>query len=379
MTTSGTVVGSARRAFTLVTRPVASKCKRKAFTLVELLVVIAIIGILVALLLPAIQAAREAARRAQCMNNLKQIGLATHGFHDSRSKLPPIRIQDGQPTWLMLILDYMEESQIKDLWDFEQGCFYDQDYATRTAIVDGLICPSQQHERKIVVGPNPSDGHTGHTPPTAGEPGNYEGSISDYHGVLGSACPVQLPGFPAPSYPFDPDGGWGYLADGPNPMLPRPAQMSGFFVPTSTPTEPNNRGIRTWKPRTGLKDIIDGTSKTLFGGEVGRGTSERGHAFNGDHSTGLKIGWGKRSSGSTVPNSGFAEKPEFSPDEGGDVGFGSVHSGVVLFVLCDGSVQPVSKDIDLKVLDAAATRAGGENYSFANGSASQPDCYSGLP
>jgi prepilin-type N-terminal cleavage/methylation domain-containing protein len=360
MTTSGTVVGSARRAFTLV----------------ELLVVIAIIGILVALLLPAIQAAREAARRAQCMNNLKQIGLATHGFHDSRKKLPPVRIQDGQPTWLMLILDYMEESAIKDLWDYDRGCFYDQEYRTRTAVVDGLICPSQQHDRKLVVGPAPQDGHSGHTPPTAAEPGNYEGSISDYHGVLGSACPIQLPGFPAPSYPFDPDGGFGFLADGPMPMLPRPNQMSGFLVMNTTP---NNRGIANWKPRTGLKDIIDGTSKTLLGGEVGRGTSERGHAFNGDHSTGLKIGWGRRSSGSSAPNSGFAEKPELSPEEGGDAGFGSVHSGVVLFVMCDGSVQPISKDVDLKVLDAAATRAGGESYSFESGTTSQPDCYSGLP
>jgi len=85
---------------------------RRAFTLVELLVVIAIIGILVALLLPAIQAAREAARRSQCMNNLKQIGLATHGFHDSRKALPPFRVMDHQQTWLVLILPYLEETQL---------------------------------------------------------------------------------------------------------------------------------------------------------------------------------------------------------------------------------------------------------------------------
>src|ERR687898_633618 len=94
----------------------------RGFTLVELLVVIAIIGILVALLLPAVQAAREAARRSQCVNNLKQIGIAIHNYHDAHKKLPP-----GSPlvgpnddpqlpgmTWAGLILPYMEEGAIYD-------------------------------------------------------------------------------------------------------------------------------------------------------------------------------------------------------------------------------------------------------------------------
>jgi prepilin-type N-terminal cleavage/methylation domain-containing protein len=348
--------------------------RRQAFTLVELLVVIAIIGILVALLLPAIQAAREAARRSQCTNNLKQIGLATLNFHNSRNKLPPIRIQDGQPTFLMLILDYMEESAVKDLWEFDRGCFYDQAYETRTAMVSGFFCPSQAHDTKLVVGPLPKDGHSGHTPPTAAEPDGYLGAIADYEGVLGSAYPIQLPGFPAPSYPFDPDGGFGYLADGPNPMLPRSNTIAGYIVETKTPEYPNNRGIVSWKPRTGLKDIIDGTSKTLFAGEVGRKSSEGGHAFNGDHNTGLKLGAGIRKSGASNPHSGFAEHPELGPDDGGDGGFGSVHPGVVLFVMCDGSVQSISKTTELKVLDAMASRAGGEVYDRESGSVS-PDVY----
>jgi prepilin-type N-terminal cleavage/methylation domain-containing protein/prepilin-type processing-associated H-X9-DG protein len=147
--------------FTLVELPVVSKRKRSAFTLVELLVVIAIIGILVALLLPAIQAAREAARRAQCQNNIRNVALAILNYEDRAGALPPA--VDAEPTsgqiwggsaeldvrfsWVVHILPYLEEQDLADLIDLEKKI---PDQATtliandnpQEAQPDILLCPS---------------------------------------------------------------------------------------------------------------------------------------------------------------------------------------------------------------------------------------------
>src|SRR6476469_182788 len=98
--------------------------KRSAFTLVKLLVVIAIIGVLVALLLPAVQAAREAARRMQCSNHLKQIGLALQNYHDTFGSLPPAYLADsqGKPihSWRVLILPFLENTTLYDRYSFDE-------------------------------------------------------------------------------------------------------------------------------------------------------------------------------------------------------------------------------------------------------------------
>ena len=358
---------------------------RRAFTLVELLVVIAIIGILVALLLPAIQAAREAARRSQCTNNLKQIGLAAHNFHDSRKQLPPMRVTDHQQTFLVLILPHLEETQLANLWDENRGCFYDQTYQFRTTNVESFLCPSQVHDTRFVERlPDGVHGHpnlepatiAGEANPGAGRP--WAGSIADYRAVAGSSCSVRHsdpPPIPNPLiYDVNAfDRQTMHLVDGPVPQCRDSSNRSNVIYTTSPPAM-NTRGVKSFKAQTGFNNITDGTSKTLLSGEVGRFTSEIGHAFNGDHNPGEWVGKGQPFCDRCdlpAPKAGEAVTAANEPNFG-DGGFGSNHPGVTNFVMCDGSVQALSRDVDLAVLDCMGTRASNDPYELG-GSATRCD------
>lgn len=125
----------------------------KAFTLVELLVVIAIIGILIGILLPAVQQVREAARRAHCLNNLRQVGLATHSFHDANGAFPPARLAspfnvlpgdetDGPESWFVRILPYVEQNNLFDLWDLSRPYETQPNQAVATP-VSTFLCASR--------------------------------------------------------------------------------------------------------------------------------------------------------------------------------------------------------------------------------------------
>ncbi len=127
-------------------REIQHGCARSAFTLVELLVVIAIIGILVALLLPAVQAAREAARRTQCTNQLKQIGLALQNYHDTRKAFPTGRTSPTQlgVAWSYLILPQMELGNIYDAYDKTQRVDAPANATAMRTPIDVYVCPSRR-------------------------------------------------------------------------------------------------------------------------------------------------------------------------------------------------------------------------------------------
>ena len=134
---------------------------RLGFTLVELLVVIAIIGILIALLLPAVQSAREAARRSQCTNNMKQIGLAIHNYHDtyrgffgganiSCTVLTGALIPYTTTAWSTAILPFMEEGNVYDMYNMNVSCYDVLNQPAVSAIIGGYMCPSTpEGDRKI--------------------------------------------------------------------------------------------------------------------------------------------------------------------------------------------------------------------------------------
>ena len=127
--------------------------RRSGFTLIELLVVIAIIGVLVGLLLPAVQKAREAANRTQCQNNLKQMGLALHMYHDQYKSLPPSRLPGVElPSWAWLILPGLEQDNLYRLW-VDKASFFDMPPEAITANVPIYFCPSRRPAKGQIVKP----------------------------------------------------------------------------------------------------------------------------------------------------------------------------------------------------------------------------------
>jgi prepilin-type N-terminal cleavage/methylation domain-containing protein/prepilin-type processing-associated H-X9-DG protein len=296
---------------------------KSAFTLVELLVVIAIIGILIALLLPAVQAAREAARRMQCSNNLKQIGLALHNYHDSFRCFPAGSCTPGTTGWrlgtamLVVILPYLEQSPVESAY---KPC-YGQDYwtfgsvapAAAAASIPAYLCPSQNKWSEF---PN----------------------RKDYFGCSGGKTSMN---FHFRGHSF----------------------VDGVFYTNSF---------------TRIGQITDGTSSTFAVGEsVHPHPAGMGPGYCVPDVGGPTYWWDggdskmddlakNNDNGRMLLNTFYPINSVHMPmtlDFENDVPYGSRHPGGAHFVYCDGHVGFLSETIDMNIYRYLSTRDGGETVA----------------
>ena len=290
--------------------------RRAGFTLVELLVVIAIIGILIALLLPAVQAAREAARRSNCTNNLKQIALALHNYHDTFKVFPPGAIAVENPAnpanaknnramwgFLTFILPYVEQKPLHDQLRIDQRWLYaianpaaDPDLPLLLTSIETYLCPSAKSD-----------------------PINNNNNVQSKD--VGTSNYVGVEGFSA----IDMENNWPY-------------ENSGVLFCMG-----NSRKVA-------FRDITDGTSNVFAVGERDQNAQAAVwcgvHRINGINNRKRCLGW-------------VCYRLNAPPTAGNDPvrrGFGSEHPDGANFAMCDGSVQFITDQIEFNLgTDGAGT------------------------
>ena len=318
------------------------------FTLVELLVVIAIIGVLIALLLPAVQAARESARRMQCSNHLKQIGLAIHHFHDAHSKLPPTRMPCYTGTWAVGLLPYLEQQNFSDVWNSRRS-FWSQDEEVLQTQIPLYYCPTRRSPIQLSV----DDGAGGDG---RGSVGHRPAALADYAVVVGDGQLIERPnGDLVPVWDYPAEESNGPIING-LPEIPQecPAGPPGGSGWRYDPDFRFDETVR-WKLFLSFGDIVDGTSNTIFAGEKHVSISHFGKRRFLDNSTynpDQLLTFGRFAG----PGFGLARYPEEEPLDN----FGSYHPSICQFVFGDNSVRSLATFIDTEVLGFLATRFGGE-------------------
>lgn len=331
---------------------------RRAFTLVELLVVIAIIGVLVGLLLPAVQSAREAARRMQCSNNMKQIGLAIHMYHDTNNAMPPATMLKTSPndrpaSWMVRILPFLEQNAAYSRTTFSGNDFANRDPGLNRNwevydgfVVPGFNCPSS---------PLPTtrlDNMSAETR-ALGAPAQIEVQMANYVGINGNYNQANSEW-----------NGYHGMSD-----------YNGVIVPV------DNRSIGAIK----FASILDGTSNTFAVGEQGMNVRllkpDGSFDFFDQRASNW---WGGAWSGGGGDNSSTEEGYwmnitstrvgiNFSPTESRYVPHGigpywygrpgrhsiinSAHSGGAQFVMSDGSVRFVTENVRFDILGLLTNRA----------------------
>jgi prepilin-type N-terminal cleavage/methylation domain-containing protein len=313
------------------------------FTLVELLVVIAIVGVLVSLLLPAVQEAREASRSAQCKNNLKQTALALHGHCDNYKAFPPARLQrhpgdppgmncgGNEPSWLVRALPYLEQSAAFQQWNLYDS-YESQPESLRRVHSEVFVCPTRRSVSEAYL-----QGMTIEVSLPCGCPGGVQtiggGAVTDYAGNHGDMT-GGMDG-------SDDDFYWGGNGTG-ILISSRPRCASG------TPVD--------WIDRIRMSGVTDGLSNTALLGErhVAIGATQQPPSDLPMYS-GLYLMGHSRIGGPGVP---IARTPRWNDPN--NISFGSWHRGVCHFALGDGSVRAVSNMIDTATLGRLCHRFDGQ-------------------
>jgi prepilin-type N-terminal cleavage/methylation domain-containing protein/prepilin-type processing-associated H-X9-DG protein len=321
---------------------------RHGFTLVELLVVIAIIGVLVALLLPAVQSAREAARRGQCQNHLRQVVLAAHGYHDTMLRFPAGWCNPHQGTAICSLLPYLEQSNRANTFDWTQNINNAAtNAAARTQDVKVFMCPSDQGNGRFFTG------LTGTAGPEPTGRNNYMANLGSYanwaevdnppnrwkaNGVFYRNSTVRMAEI------TDGTSNTALFSEckrGPNraPTVGEDLLVStqvDFGVwdgstnhNTTRPTECENRSLTTWNYR-GLQYYRGGTFWTAF--------------YN--HTL--------------TPNFKGRDCVRASGLDSGHYAARSYHPGSVNVGMCDGSNRTVNDSVDLAAWRATGSRGEGE-------------------
>jgi len=299
---------------------------KHGFTLVELLVVIAIIAVLIGLLLPAVQSARGAARRQSSLNNLKQIGLAIHGYANGRGRLPPgftstatgpwpggsnDAVPESGPGWSLFadILPQLEQTSLHDRIDFSKPITHADNQAARETIVPGLVDPGDTAPRLIDIR-------------NTGLAVMARAAVSSYAGCLGTLAYEEQP-------------------------------FTGVFHRNS---------------RVRLDDITDGTSKTIG---IGERMSRHTQSSWVGVTPGQQLVYAPESPRYDPANPAFNARPAITailvhvrssaPSlQGSPGGFIGPHAGGTNFLNMDGSCRLISDQTDPAVFRALCTRAGGE-------------------
>lgn len=280
---------------------------RRGFTLIELLVVIAIIAVLIALLVPAVQAVRESANRTQCLNNLKQLGLAIHNYHDTTGFLPPCGISPCHATWAVLLLPYLEQDNAFKQWDLKRS-YYVQPETARQAQVEGYYCPS----RRIAPHLSSAGDTRGPIPHTPGALGDYAVSMGISH---------------IPGVSFDQSG-------------------AIVLAAVSDPGPLPDMTITSWRSLTNFEKIRDGLSNTIFVGEkhVPQGIFGVTYGPGGNWVIDTSI---YNSDTGAQFRLGSADHPlATSRSEWSNWQFGSSHMNMAVnFLIGDGSVRTIQPSI----------------------------------